>query len=659
MFSALAIISWVCYLRVGEAAGIRVSDLAMPGFVQFWNSKTGEEGYTTRPLYRYADGVRAWLHRHMVSLGRSSDMLVWQSGEAGLEAGMAETLASTARARARWHALRRGGAAATWARKPDLAYYKWWGRWQSTAVAMQYGTKWSDPGVVAPTVLPAWSSDRGPLPTPERVGVLALWGSPMFPSIAGALSTPTQRKPRRPRGQGQGSTESGTVGSGDEGDQAATEQEESAEDGPAEMGPGPEAAPTPPPLQPLASASERGAVSRGDAGQLCTLAGPLVAVGGGGGAGRGRQPGPSMSIPTWTPTTTARVPEANPMAPSQSAAPGVPPGVDRPELPGSWDASVSRGPRGQPLVLSEEGPGRARKLEWWAVSTAHIRGRVALRWSWVVRRPCDPEPPHAVKLGDLVWPSRSIRRHSSAPSSGQAGMSRRRRRKARWRVPSWLQLSASRPRLGGGRAQWRRPPPLYKGPDRGRRVQEQAPLFLEFMQALTPHFHWIAERERCGLWMVAKRVDLWLNRVFDTAEDFRLRKALPALLSALRALHPDSWEACLHVNTSPILRFMGGVEDAILDRGLGPVGTHQLPEDLWDAVVPPFYREGLRDFDVEREWQDGERVVRGATRWVSQQVQRIVQALRGAGVYEETADPPPLPPRVTPSSSPSPPRRYP
>ena len=34
-------------------------------------------------------------------------------------------------------------------------------------------------------------------------------------------------------------------------------------------------------------------------------------------------------------------------------------------------------------------------------------------------------------------------------------------------------------------------------------------------------------------------------------------------------------------------------------------------------------------------------MVRGATRWVSQQVQRIVQALRGAGVYEETADPPP------------------
>ena len=91
-----------------------------------------------------------------------------------------------------------------------------------------------------------------------------------------------------------------------------------------------------------------------------------------------------------------------------------------------------------------------------------------------------------------------------------------------------------------------------------------------------------------------------------------------------------------------------------MDRALGPIGSHQLPDDLWDAVIPPFYRGGLQDFNVEREWQDGDRVVRGATGWVSQQVQRIVQALRGAGVYEETVDPPPPPmcyPFVIPKSS--------
>ena len=559
VFSALAIISLVCYLRVGEAAGISVSDLAMAGFVQFWNSKTGEEGYTTRPLYRYADGVRAWLHRHMVSLGRSSDMLVWQSGEAGLEAGMAETLAGTAYARARWHALRRGGAAATWARKPDLAYYKWWGRWQSTAVAMQYGTKWSDPGVVAPTVLPAWSRDRGPLPTPERVGVLALWDSPMFPNIAGALSTPTKRKPRRPRGEGPGTTEGGTIGSGDEGDQAATELEESAEDGPAEMGPEPEAAPTPPPLQSLAPASGRGAVSREDAGQLCTLAGPLVAVGGGGGCGPGTAAGP-INVDSDVDTDddsegSGSEPDGAFAVGSARGSPGrrqtgIAKFVGRERKP--WSSRTAAGPvRGGTgagskagmvgrVHRSYTGPRRAKVV---------VGGAQALRPRAAARR--QTGRPRLAQQVDSPEPKRTklgTGGHVQAPAAQNpvegafVAAAEHLKTKARGRAVPVVSP----------------PPPLCKGPDRGRRVREQPPLFLEFMQALTPHFHWIAERERCGLWMVAKRVDLWLNRVFDTAEDFRLRGALPALLRALRTLHPDSWEACLHVNTSPIPRFMGG-----------------------------------------------------------------------------------------------------
>ena len=57
--------------------------------------------------------------------------------------------------------------------------------------------------------------------------------------------------------------------------------EESAGGDAADMNPVPDTIPTLPPLQPLASAIERGAVSRVDAGQQCTVAGPLVVVGGG------------------------------------------------------------------------------------------------------------------------------------------------------------------------------------------------------------------------------------------------------------------------------------------------------------------------------------------------------------------------------------------
>ena len=63
---------------------------------------------------------------------------------------------------------------------------------------------------------------------------------------------------------------------------AARPMEGSAGGGVADLGPVQDTNPALHPLQPLASAIERGAVSREDAGPQCTVAGPLVVVGGGG-----------------------------------------------------------------------------------------------------------------------------------------------------------------------------------------------------------------------------------------------------------------------------------------------------------------------------------------------------------------------------------------
>ena len=65
-------------------------------------------------------------------------------------------------------------------------------------------------------------------------------------------------------------------------------------------------------------------------------------------------------------------------------------------------------------------------------------------------------------------------------------------------------------RSGGGGG--RRPERRVDGPNRGDRVRGMAPLYLEFMQARTPHFHWIATSLRCCLWLIAKRTGLWLTR---------------------------------------------------------------------------------------------------------------------------------------------------
>ena len=110
-------------------ATVRVADIALPESIQFSNSKIGEEWYTTRPLSTYANQVRQWAYGFMTTVRKQVDMLVWQAGEAGLELGMAECLWGTANGSARWHTLCLGGAGACWARKPDLAFFMWWGRW--------------------------------------------------------------------------------------------------------------------------------------------------------------------------------------------------------------------------------------------------------------------------------------------------------------------------------------------------------------------------------------------------------------------------------------------------------------------------------------------------------------------------------------------------
>ena len=115
LLGALATLAWVCFLRVGEVATIRVANMELPGAIQFWNFKTGDEGYTTRPPSRYADQVREWAHGFVVGSGRKCHVMVWQAGESGLESGMAECVAGTAYTMAKWHALCRGAAGACWA----------------------------------------------------------------------------------------------------------------------------------------------------------------------------------------------------------------------------------------------------------------------------------------------------------------------------------------------------------------------------------------------------------------------------------------------------------------------------------------------------------------------------------------------------------------
>ena len=157
------------------------------------------------------------------------------------------------------------------------------------------------------------------------------------------------------------------------------------------------------------------------------------------------------------------------------------------------------------------------------------------------------------------------------------------------------------------------------------------PLFLEFLRASIPHLGWLSAELRCTPWILVKRLTLFVDRVFDTAEDFPLPTAASTLVKAVQGLKHGDWKGLLHVATSPS-SCAGKVNPR--HPGLGPVGSHVIPHNIWDQTVPPdFYGQGLRDFDVETPWVDARGNDRpGAPSWVSEEVsKRLSRASAGTG----------------------------
>ena len=48
--ACVAVLSWILWLRVGEVSGFHMEDVSVPLWLRFWNSKTGEDGWQSRPM---------------------------------------------------------------------------------------------------------------------------------------------------------------------------------------------------------------------------------------------------------------------------------------------------------------------------------------------------------------------------------------------------------------------------------------------------------------------------------------------------------------------------------------------------------------------------------------------------------------------------------
>ena len=116
-------------------------------------------------------------------------------------------------------------------------------------------------------------------------------------------------------------------------------------------------------------------------------------------------------------------------------------------------------------------------------------------------------------------------------------------------------------------------------------------MFLAFLMVYTPHFGSHPAELWCAPWILLKRLTLVMDRVFHTAEDFRLPAAALVLVQALGRLRCEDWHG-LHVTTSPV-PWTAKVNLDILLNGPGPMGSHIIPQDIWDRAVPKeFYGGG-------------------------------------------------------------------
>ena len=174
---AMALVSYVCFLRVAEATSVRAGDAPDSCYVVFGNSKTGDEGWQWRPVPEWLRPYVEWLLEWTEDRGLARDDLLFPAGAAQSERSLADLVRGTTWTHHRWHCFRRGDAAACWKRSPELPHFKWWGRLAATATAMAYALGYRDEDVVAPLCLPQVSSTepRSLLVEPQKV-----WGDIMY-----------------------------------------------------------------------------------------------------------------------------------------------------------------------------------------------------------------------------------------------------------------------------------------------------------------------------------------------------------------------------------------------------------------------------------------------------------------------------------------------
>ena len=88
------------------------------------------------------------------------------------------------------------------------------------------------------------------------------------------------------------------------------------------------------------------------------------------------------------------------------------------------------------------------------------------------------------------------------------------------------------------------------------------------MEVLAPWLPCLARKLSCRFELVFKRSHMSPERMFSTAEDFRVEEALPVLPQSFTELREDASEGLAHVATSLIPQ-MARSDPTLATKGLG------------------------------------------------------------------------------------------
>ena len=174
----LGCLSYTLWLRVSEAATIAPRDLRGRGMASFIAMKVGGPSEEKRPLGRWAAGWAAYLLA-MVDESADPAQPFTERGAPGLEGSITDMLRDSRWSKLWRHAFRRGGCAACYQRGPYLWFLMWWSRWRRLQTVLEYATRYSDPEVVGPLLLPV--ADAGDfVGAVVEVPFLDLWPAAMY-----------------------------------------------------------------------------------------------------------------------------------------------------------------------------------------------------------------------------------------------------------------------------------------------------------------------------------------------------------------------------------------------------------------------------------------------------------------------------------------------